>query len=242
MILYALSGAYEAYSIMANRSCELLLHLFDVKGAVTFPDLQKALNNASRATTFRYLQQIPYLRSYNHNGRYYAHRDPALFDRFGLYSLGNIHFSREGSLGDTLKRLILESEAGWTHRELQDLLRVRVQVLLLEAVRHREIQRDKVDGFYLYLHADPTLSRRQLQRRQQRTDIRQAEGREATEQKDATIIQVLLMLIRHPGSRPVDVVRLLRGYSPPIAREQVDSIFARYDLDHVGKKGGTTIS
>ena len=76
------------------------------------------------------------MRCYNHNGRYYTRRDSARFDRLGLYSLGEIHFSRDGSLGMTLKRLIRESEAGLTHRELQDLLHVRVQVLLLEAVQH----------------------------------------------------------------------------------------------------------
>lgn len=226
---------------MADRSPELLLHLFDTKCAVTFSDLQEALNNASRPTTFRYLRQVPYLRSYNHNGRYYTRRDSVQFDRFGLYSLGEIYFSKEGTLGNTLKRLIRESEAGWTHRELQELLHIRVQVLLLEAVRHDEIRREKVDGFFLYLHADPTVGERQLQRRQQRIFAQQADNEEVTQPEDSVIIQVLLMLIRHPGSQPADVMRLLRGHSPPVSMEQVVSIFAQYDLESISKKGGTTI-
>jgi len=137
---------------MAERSPAMLVDLFKSKGVVTFSDLQKALGSASRATTFRYLKRVRYLRSYNHNGRYYTNRDPALFDRFGLYSRGDIHFSRDATLGATLKRLVGESQAGWTQRELQELLRVRVQVLLLEAVRHDEICRERVAGFYLYLH------------------------------------------------------------------------------------------
>jgi hypothetical protein len=32
------------------------------------------------------------------------------------------------------------------------------------------------------------------------------------------------------------VVRYLRGHSPPISFEQVDAIFARYDLESIGKK------
>lgn len=232
----------KAYGIiMTDRSPELLLKLLDTDGAVTFMDLQQALNNASRPTTFRYLRQVPYLRSYNHNGRYYTRRDPALFDRFGLYSLGEIHFSREGSLGNTIRRLIRESEAGWTHRELQELLRVRVQVLLLEAVRHEEIRREKVGGFYLYLHADSTIGESQLQRRRQRIAAQQT-TEAVTTPEDSVIIQVLLMLIRHPGSQPADVVRLLRGHSPPVPMESVVSIFARYDLESIEKKGGSTIS
>lgn len=223
---------------MAARSPELLLQLFDRKGAVTFTEMQKALNNASRPTTFRYLRQIPYMRCYNHNGRYYTRRDSARFDRLGLYSLGEIHFSRDGSLGNTLKRLIRESEAGLTHRELQDLLHVRVQVLLLEAVRHHEIRREQVARFYLYFHADSTIGERQLQRRQQRIAAQQVAEEEATE---AVTIQVLLVLIRHPGSQPAEVVRLLRGHSPPITMAQVDAIFARFDLGSMGEKGGATI-
>jgi hypothetical protein len=223
---------------MAERSPEMLVDVFMTKGVVAFSDLQKGLGNASRATTFRYLKQVKYLRSYNHNGRYYTYRDPALFDRFGLYSRGDIHFSRDGTLGATLRRLVRESQAGWTRRELQELLRVRVQVLLLEAVRHDEIRRERVAGFFLYLNYDPALGKIQLQRRQERIEACQRRDDEAVGFDDAVIIQVLLSLIRHPGSAPADVVRTLRGHSPPIVLAQVARIFARYDLEDVGKKGG----
>jgi hypothetical protein len=36
------------------------------------------------------------------------------------------------------------------------------------------------------------------------------------------------------------VVRTLRGHSPPIVLDQVVEVFARYDLEDVGKKGGAT--
>ncbi len=226
---------------MTIRSPEVLIRLFKDQGAVTFADLQQALNNASRPTTFRYLRQVSYRRSYNHNGRYYLHREATRFDRFGLYSLNDIHFSRDGTLSSTVKRLIRESEAGWTQRELQELLRVRVQVPLLEAVRHDELRREQVEGFYVYLHSDPVMGEQQLQHRQERLAAQQSHEGEAVEPEDAVIIQILLMLIRHPGSRPADVVRFLRGHSPPISMEQVVCIFARYDLESVGKKGGSTI-
>lgn len=225
---------------MARRTPEMLLQLFQTKEVVTLDDLQNSLGQASRATTFRYLKQVQYLRSYNHNGRYYTHRDPALFDRFGLYSRGNIHFSRDGTLGDTLKRLVGESEAGWTQRELQVLLRVRVQVLLLRAVRQEAIRRETVSGLYLYLHIDPAIGEIQLQRRQERISAQQSGETAIVRLDDSVIIQVLLILIRHPGSRPANVVRALRGHSPPIGLDQVVEIFTRYDLDDVGKKGGST--
>lgn len=225
---------------MTERSPDTLLDLFKTKGIVTFADLQDALGKASRATTFRYLKRVNYLRSYNHNGRYYTRRDPALFDRFGLFSRGDIHFSRDGTLGDTLRRLVRESEAGWTQRELQELLRVRVQVLLLQAVRHEQIRRERVEGFYLYLHIDPAIGQIQLQRRQARITARQPTEEAPVAVDDEVIIQILLALIRHPGSEPAEVVRTLRGHSPPIVLEQVAHVFARYDLADNGKQGGPT--
>jgi len=113
-------------------------------------------------------------------------------------------------------------------------------VLLLEAVRHDEIQRERVAGFYLYLHSDPAIGQIQLQRRQERIAARQPGDEERVGVDDAVVIQVLLALIRHPGSGPADAVRTLRGHSPPIVLEQVVHIFARYDLEDVGKKGGPT--
>ena len=120
---------------MAKRTPDPLITPLRSVTPATFEQLQAALGDASRATTFRYLKQVPYLRSYNHNGRYYTYRDPTRFDRWGLASLGNVHFSRDRTLAATVKRLIRESAAGWTQKELQALLRVRVQVLLLTATR-----------------------------------------------------------------------------------------------------------
>ena len=52
---------------------------------------------------------------------------------------------------------------------------------------------------------------------------------------DAVVIQVLLTLVRHPGSGPAQVVRRLRGHATPITSQQVHAVFTRFDL---GEKGG----
>jgi hypothetical protein len=58
------------------------------------------------------------------------------------------------------------------------------------------------------------------------------------EVSDQVVIQVLLTLLHHPASTAADVVRYLRGHSPPITAMQVRIVFARYELDSIGKKGG----
>jgi len=212
----------------------MLHQLFLKHDAVALPAIQEALAGASRSTTFRYLAQVPYRRSYNHNGRYYTLHDPGRYDRHGLYSVGDIHFSVDGSLQATVVRLVYEAEQGWTHRELQELLRVRVQPFLLAAVRRDEVARERIERFFVYVHIDPDVRREQLRRRQEQIEAADAE-REARAVSDATIIEVLLVLIRYPGSRLGDVVRRLRGHDPPIPRVHVQAVFDRYDL---GQKGG----
>ena len=139
---------------MTKRSPDMLAKLLQSTTLVTFEQMQGALGDASRATTFRYLKQVPYQRSYNHNGRYYTNPDPTLFDRWGLASHGDVHFSRDGTLGATVKRLVRESTAGWTQRELQALLRHKFPTgdlgTILEhavAMLHKQVRKQKFAMF-----------------------------------------------------------------------------------------------
>ena len=189
----------------------MLASLLASSSPVTFPQLQAALGDASRTTTFRYLQQVRYLRSYNHNGRYYTLRDRLRFDRHGLVSLGDIHFSRDGTLVATVQRLVRESAAGRTQKELRTLLHVPAHAFLLAAVRRQTLRRE----------------------RQARIAQRQAAALEPT-----VIIEVLLALLRHPGSSPAQVACRLQEHAPPITLPQVTAVLTRFDLAQVAGPEG----
>ena len=224
---------------MSTRSCEAITELLRSTDVVEFKDLQTALDNASRATTFRYLKQVSYQRSYNHNGRYYTRKDRTRYDRFGLFSFGDIHFSRNGTVGETIKHLVYESVAGLTSRELQDVLHLRVQVFLLGAVRQATVVREKLGGFYVYVHSDSTVRELQLQQRREQLDAGMSLSCQARVD-DEVIIAVLLTLLKHPEAKAAEVLRYLRGRSPPISMMQVGEVFTRYDLESIGKKGGNS--
>ena len=224
---------------MAKRTPEMLAARLASSSPVTLPQLQAALGNASRTTTFRYLKQVRHLRSYNHNGRYYTHRDPTRFDRYGLVSLGNVHFSRDTTLAATVQRLVRESPAGRTQKELRALLHVPVHAFLLAAVRRRALRRERMDGVWVYRSRDPDRGAAQRRTRQERIEQRRAS---AAALEPTLVIEVLLALIRHPGSSPEQLARRLQGHAPPIARPQVAAVFDRFDLRQVAKKGGATDS
>ena len=223
------------------RSAQTLLDLFASETVVDLPRIQVALGGASSMTAFRYLRQVPYRRSYNHNGRYYCLHEPSRYDRLGLWSLGDIHFSVDGSLGKTVRRLVYEMEAGAAHRELQEQLRVRVHNTLLTLLRRGEIERERLAQLYVYLHRDAAIRKRQIQRRESLLNPENT-ARVTTGVPDEIVIQVLLTLLHHPGAKAAEVVRYLRGHSPPVSMEQVGAVFARYDLESIGKKGGSSKS
>jgi len=224
-----------------TRSAKVLVGLLKSKKVVTLDEIRAALDSASRATAFRYLQQIPYRRSYNHNSRYYMLHEPKKYDHYGLWSYKDIHFSTDGVLAATAQRLINESKAGLTQSELQQLLDVRVQVLLLQAVHKGQIDRIKIEGLYIYLHVEPKVQKIQIQCRKELIES----GKRAlldsdmeSKVDDSIIIQILLTLIRHPGSNEGQVAQRLRGHSPPIRLNQVKAVFVRYELGE--KKGSST--
>jgi len=226
---------------MTKRSPQTLLKVFETHKVVEFKTLQAALDNASRATTFRYLRQIRYHRSYNHNGRYYTRYDPRRYDRLGLFCQDGIFFSRENTLGETIQSLVWGSDAGWTQRELQEVLRVRVQVVLLNTVRQGKTTREKVNGLYVYLHTDADVRSAQLARRREKGVLSQrGKDNSALAIEDEVVIWILLTLLRHPGATEAHTVRYLRGHSPPVTMAEVRIIFTRYELANLSKKGGAT--
>lgn len=219
---------------MARRSPQDLVQLLQAHAAVEFDDLRAALGHPSDATVFRHLKQIPYRSSYNHNGRYYALDEPERYDRWGLFSVGDAHFSVDGTARATVIRLVQQSDAGWTQSELADLMRIRVQLFLLEAVREGAIDRERFGRLFVYFHQDPEIRNEQRSHRQERLA---AEAVQTSVEPDV-VIRVLLVLLRHRGARQGEVVRYLVGKAPPITRAQVDVVFTRYGL---GEKGGPWI-
>lgn len=225
--------------MVRTSAVDRLTKLLSSETVVDLPRIEAALGGVSSMTVFRYLQKVPYRRSYNYNGRYYCLHEPDRYDQLGLWSWKDIHFSVDNSLRSTVKRLVHTSEAGATHRELHGQLRVRVHNTLLDLLRKEEIDRERYAQVYVYLHTDPGLKKEQHRQRQALIadqTIIMADGE--IEVSDQVVIQVLLTLLHHPASTAADVVRYLRGHSPPITAMQVRIVFACYELDSIGKKGG----
>lgn len=128
-------------------------------------ELSSLLQTTSRMSVFRRLRELDYLSSYSHAGRYYTLRSVAKFDTAGIWSFNDIGFSKFGNLKETLVHMIDQSEAGKTHSELESQLDVRVHNTLLDLVCTKRIDREELNGKFLYLSADSKRSKRQVLQR-----------------------------------------------------------------------------
>jgi hypothetical protein len=149
-------------------STETLLKLFHQHKVLTLEKMKEALGTDVKMTVFRKLRTLPYRASYSHAGKYYTLDDIADYSREGLWSFGDIHFSRYGSLKKTVEAFVHSSEAGYSASELQKLLHVRVHKPLSELCSSGRLLRQQIGGEYLYF--SPVNQELQLRNRKERLD------------------------------------------------------------------------
>lgn len=124
--------------------------------------LKAAIGKPTDMTVFRKLRSINYLTSYSHGGRFYALLEMAEFDESGLWSWQGVHFSREGTLVDTVCRFVTDARAGVVASELDEALGVQTKDALLKLWRCERLAREQLGGVYVYCSAEARVRRRQL--------------------------------------------------------------------------------
>ncbi len=144
---------------------EELVKLFQKQKVLTLPELKGVLGTEVKMTVFRKLKKLSYVTSYSHAGKYYTLHEIADYSDKGLWSFGEVHFSRYGSLKDTIEALVCASEAGYFASELQLLLHVAVYKPLSALASSGTLLRQQFASEYLYL--SPAKRGLQLQNRKQ---------------------------------------------------------------------------
>ena len=121
-------------------------------------------------TIFRKLEELNYLSSYSHHGKYYTLRSIAHFNSDGLWSCQDVRFSKFGNLLDTAEALVDQSSAGFTASELKSIVHVKTKHVLLDLVQRQRIQRQKIDNTYVYFSNNSTIAGNQKKSRKMQQD------------------------------------------------------------------------
>jgi hypothetical protein len=117
-------------------------------------------------TVLRKLAPLGYRTSYSHSGTYYTLDSIAQFDEHGLWSHGDIRFSRYGTLMDTAEALVNQSVAGYQVPELEAVVHVATKDALRQLVQGGRLFRQPWEGRYLYCALDRTRRQEQWAARQ----------------------------------------------------------------------------
>jgi hypothetical protein len=145
-------------------------NLFQENKILTLVKLKEILVTTSTMTVYRRLRSLSYLVSYSHRGKFYTLPDIPEFNDMGIWSHEGVYFSRYGNLVRTLEELVGASQMGYSAADLESIVHVEVKHVLLELVRGKKIEREKIGGVYVYFSANAGSRRSQsLLQRQWRT-------------------------------------------------------------------------
>ena len=159
------NGTIKANSLIMNTTkyhLQALKQFFDRHKIATLDQLREVLGNPARCTVFRKLNELQYLSSYSHRGKYYTLRSVARFSEKGLWSFRSVWFSRFGNLLQTCQAFVDNSDAGYSAGELKDILQVKTKHALTQLVRAGRLARETFDSVYVYLCAQKEVADRQI--------------------------------------------------------------------------------
>ena len=145
----------------ATYSLDSLRRYFKDHTMATMEQLKTVLGTAVDMTVYRKLQQLSYLTSYSHQGRYYSLRDLARFNPLGLWWHEDVRFSQYGTLINTVQELVSTAESGYTLAELRQVVGCEVKETLLTLVQQNRIHREVQDPGYVYFATAPAKRREQ---------------------------------------------------------------------------------
>lgn len=140
---------------------ERLLSLLKRQKIATITELKNVLGSNSSMTIFRKLQELKYISSCSHSGKYYSLQRIAKFNHMGLWSYDSVLFSSYGTLFNTLLSLVEQSEKGYTALELEEILTIKPNSPLLELSKVKKLCRKKISGVFVYFSKNSIIKRQQ---------------------------------------------------------------------------------
>jgi len=158
-----------------------LASLLREQKVATMPQLKSALGTSVTFTVLRKLSPLGYHSSYSHGGTYYTLDSIAQYDELGLWSYGDIHFSRRGTLVNTAATLVTNAPAGYFTDELDAAVHVATKDALRHLVRRDRLYRREMAGRYLYCA-------KERQRRQEQWAAREAQQRPEDDLQAAIVL------------------------------------------------------
>jgi hypothetical protein len=189
----------------------------------------------SRSTVMRALSKVGYYSSFNLNSRFVTLKETPQFDRNGLWQCAEARFTQYHTLEKSLVALIERAPAGYTVRELQELLGVRIHNQLSALLRARQIDRFYHGRNAVYLSNSAPEAENQRARRKSAPAAGSASlalprWRLPKNVNAVTVIAILHACIKAPNAEPNAIHGALHKECPDLTRAQIQEVFDFYEL------------
>lgn len=115
----------------------------------------------SHVTARRHLGKLNYFSSYTHNSQYYTLKTIAKFNADGIWSYNGIHFSKVGTLKNTMLNLVDDSRKGLTVSQLSEKLKIKCYSALNLFYKNDYFNRIHYEKDYVYLSKDKEIYQKQ---------------------------------------------------------------------------------
>ena len=129
---------------------------------VTLDEIKNHLNNNVTMTIMRKLNDLSYLSSYSHRGKYYTLGTVPKFSDQGLWSYNSVYFSKYDTLRNTCHQLLNSSQSGYTTQDMDQMLNVSSRLPLLNLYKEEKIFRAKFGGEFVYFSGNKQLKKQQI--------------------------------------------------------------------------------
>ena len=174
----------------------LIRKLLQSKTVMSLKQIRHEIPDRPRSSLFRDLKNVELLTSYSHAGQHHALKSMVKFNPNGLWFYEKISFSKYGTLKNTLVKIISNSPAGMTHKELKTLLRIQVQNPLTHLIKTHLLQRRSLaEQVFVYLAHDDSMAQAQWQKRLELNE----KSLSVTLPYETIVIDILLEIIRGNG-------------------------------------------
>lgn len=195
--------------------------------ATTFHEIEEHFK-CSRMTVFRKIRHIQYLTSYNQNGSGVTLIEIPIFNEFGIWEYKKFLFSKWGTIKNTIPNIVDLSLAGLYAKDLEDILKVRVNNHISMCVKNDLIVRNNDFGPPIYLSTKPEVRRSQYD---QRTVLysEQARPEKAPVSKENTI-RILATALKHHETSPDKIVSFLEMEGIHLGKRSVEWVFRKYGI------------
>ena len=212
----------------------LIRKLLQSKTVMSLKQIRHEIPDRPRSSLFRDLKRVELLTSYSHAGQYHALKSMVKFNPNGLWFYEQSSFSKYGTLKNTLVKIISNSPAGMTHKELKTLLRIQVQNPLTHLIKTNLLKRRLLsEQVFVYLSHDEFQAQEQWQKRLELNK----KVLSVTLPSDTIIIDILLEIIRG-NERIINEEELsssLKHRGVNIQQQQLVYVLTYYDI----KKNGS---